>query len=774
MPSKPTVTTQSDSGAASGTSDKATASPEKKSNGQTNLTLPFLNELEDYTSYNYVFTLSCLDDEEISAPDDTYRKNGPKMILLRSGGGVDGVVTEPESEGSVEYFIDNVEVDSIIAPNRKSRHTNATRIKFQVVEPYSMGIFIQELKLASKLSRGPQANYLENAYLLTVEFKGWDDKGNYLEKKHLKRQFPFKIVNINFNVTEGGSIYDIDAIPWVEQAATDTVQGLKTDVKLIGSTVKEMLQTGLYSLSTILNSREQEKRLKGEVTTADEYVIYFPKEPKDKIFTGSFSNEGTKSVAASIRSNLAVTKTKLWKQSISEVSTKPGWFDTELDDKDKTILGVMIKRSNLGEFARFKADERRANNIIGRAKIVDNILDGVKRPFSRPRFVELDDKDGIFERSQIQVDDNITSLTFKAGTTIQEIIEEVILSSHFGRTVGTRTPDQNGMIDWFKIDLEVYNLKDEEQEIKQGRPPRLYVYKVLTYKTHVSRYSPVTQPSLTEALKSQCLKEYNYIYTGKNDNILDFDINFNRAYFLANTPFAGANKGTSLDANASRRSGTEEIPKALPASGGVSDSKTGNTVWEESYKQGSGLVGGGGLDKVTTSVARDFNDAILNSTVDLVTTSLTIWGDPYYIIDSGFGNYLSVPSEEFINLNADGSLNHHDSEVHILLNFRTPFDYPHKMANNKLDPAGFMDFYKDGTYSPQAFSGVYQVTQVLNSFSEGQFTQRLSMIRIRNQEKTDTKKLGTTEAALARSLESTSEFQQKQTTIRGRAGGASA
>lgn len=757
MPTKPTVTNQADVGASSSTSNKATSSPEKKSNGQTNLSLPFLNELEDYASYNYVFTLSCLDDEEIAAPDDTYRKNGPKIILLRSGGGVDGVVTEPESQGSVEYFIDNVEVDSIIAPNKKSRHTNATRIKFQVVEPYSMGIFLQELKVASKAARGPQANYLENAYLLTVEFKGWDDNGNYLEKKHLQRMFPFKIVNINFNVTEGGSVYDIDAIPWVEQAATDTVQGLKTDVKLIGSTVKEMLQTGLYSLSTILNSREQAKRLAGEVTTADEYVIYFPKEPKDKIFTGNFSNEGTKSVAASIRTNLAVTKPKLWKQSISEKVNKPGWFEAELDDKEKTILGVMIKRSNLGEFARFKADERRANNFIGSANIVDNPLDGVKRPFSRARFVEIEDKDGVFERSQIQVEDNITSLTFKAGTTIQEIIEEVILSSQFGRSVGERTPDPNGMIDWFKIDLEVYNLKDEEQEIKQGRPPRLYVYKVLTYKTHVSRYSPVSQPSLTEELKSQCVKEYNYIYTGKNDNILDFDISFNRAYFLANTPFAGANKGTSLDANASRRSGTEPESKALPASGGNSDSKTGTTVWEESYKQGSGLVGGGGLDKIATTVARDFNDAILNSTVDLVMTSLTIWGDPYYIIDSGFGNYLSVPSKEFINLNEDGSLNHHDSEVHILLNFRTPFDYPHKMANNKLDPAGFMDFYQDGTYSPQAFSGVYQVTQVMNSFSQGQFTQKLSMIRIRNQEKLDTKEVASTEAPLSRAMEQYSQ-----------------
>jgi len=721
---------------------------------------PFANELDDYVSYNYVFTFSCLTKNECAAPDDTYRKTDPKIVILRSGGGVDGVDTEPEqSLGSVEYFIDNVEVQSLITPNKKTKQTNATSITFDIIEPYSMGIFLQELKVAA-LTAG-YTNYIESPFLLTVEFKGWDDDGNYLEKKHLRRMWPMKLISVNFAVNEGGSTYNVEAIPWGEQATLDQVQSLKTDIKVVGSTVKELLQTGLYSLSTILNSREQEKRRTKQVKTPDEYVILFPKNPKDKIFTkNDLSNNSGTDRALSLRSDLAVTKLDLYKQSISSSNNKPAWYDAELDDIEKTVLGVMVRRSYLGEIARNFSDNKGNNNVIGRSKLVDNLLDGTKKPFGRPRLIELDDKDGIFERGQLQISDNLTTLTFKAGTTIQDVIEEIILLSEYGTRIGSSTPDANGMIPWFRIDTEVYDLDDPEVETQTGRPPRIYVFRVVPFSTHLSRYASVTQTSATNALRKQCVKEYNYIYTGKNDAIIDFDITYNRAFHQASTPFGGSNKGTVIDANASRRAGSENIPKALPSAGEKTNSKSGYTSNEESFKPGTGSEGGGQYDKIANVVARDFNDAILNSTTDLINTSLVIWGDPYYIIDSGFGNYFAIPHKKYINLNKDGTMNYQDSEVHVIINFRTPFDHPYTKNGDSWDTEGFMDFYADGSYSPSAFSGIYQVTAVTNSFSEGKFTQKLDMIRIRNQEGTDTNNKADLTKGVARTVISNEDLNR--------------
>ena len=75
------------------------------------------------------------------------------------------------------------------------------------------------------------------------------------------------------------------------------------------------------------------------------------------------------------------------------------------------------------------------------------------------------------------------------------------------------------------------------------------------------------------------------------------------------------------------------------------------------------------------AVARRFHNAIIDSGSDLVTADMEIWGDPYFIADSGMGNYNSEPLPGTINLNADGSINHQNGEVDVNVNFRTPVDF---------------------------------------------------------------------------------------------------
>ena len=45
----------------------------------------------------------------------------------------------------------------------------------------------------------------------------------------------------------------------------------------------------------------------------------------------------------------------------------------------------------------------------------------------------------------------------------------------------------------------------------------------------------------------QACKKYDYIYTGQNDDILEFDINFDAAFFTAIDPFGGKNKAGVKD-----------------------------------------------------------------------------------------------------------------------------------------------------------------------------------------------------------------------------------
>lgn len=104
---------------------------------------------------------------------------------------------------------------------------------------------------------------------------------------------------------------------------------------------------------------------------------------------------------------------------------------------------------------------------------------------------------------------------------------------------------------------------------------------------------------------------------------------------------------------------------------------------------------------------------------------MEIWGDPYYIAQSGTGNYTSKPSA-FQNLNKDGTMNHQNGEVHISVNFRTPIDIN--------DGTGLYNFAGSKSAPVVQWSGLYRVRQVMSSFNSGKFSQTLVGSRVNQQE----------------------------------------
>jgi|TARA_X000000950_G_scaffold72161_2_gene89554 hypothetical protein len=703
------------------------------------------NDLKDFASYSYVFTLGVLTNFEINFPDLTYRRRDPWITILKSGGGLGNskATTIYESQGRLEYFIDDVNIDSLIGLNQATKQSNATNIEFKVTEPYSMGLFLQTIQVAA--AKAGHKNYLEAPFVLSVEFKGWDDNGNAISKPNLRRIFPLKFSNVDFSVNEGGSVYNVAAVPWHEQALNDQVQSIKSDVNLTGTTVSDLLQSGGSSLAENLNTREQKRKQDNQVVTPDEYVILFPKNRSslDEALLGSPADTAGATEEQGEERELSEDEKLRIYESITglENSTLPADFDTELSK----LLGVIVNRSNIGEAIREFAENPENINEIGQAKLVDSFLDGGKKPFGRPAFVEetrlaggppnknVQVGTGIFTRGNITISDNGRTLTFKTGTKFQDIIEEIVLLSEYGRKIVDAEPDENGMIPWFKIEADVYNVTDHDTMDQTGKFPHIYVYRVVPYLAHISRVSSTSQASPgIIALKRQAAKTYDYIYTGQNDDILDFNIEFDAAFFQAITPFGGkdttGNKKQKEDSPGPSPGHPEYKPKPGDTTGGVN----ANATTVETPRPGSGQSGGGLVSNSKTAIARNFNDALVNSPVDLVSVELTIWGDPYYITDSGMGNYTASPTN-FINITADGTMDYQSSEVDIELNFRTPLDY---QVNGS-----YMTFPGSGSKPVGAFSGLYQVISCMNSFSGGTFTQQLSLIRRRNQPGLDTNAL---------------------------------
>ena len=208
--------------------------------------------------------------------------------------------------------------------------------------------------------------------------------------------------------------------------------------------------------------------------------------------------------------------------------------------------------------------------------------------------------------------------------------------------------------------------------------------------------------------------------------MLDFDITFNNAFFVG----IGAQRGQASKDSKTGSQGSAVVKdkeglnlqnpgdaKVLPAEGIAKTS--------EKAKRTVAPTGGGGQEWSETQVARDFNDALLDSPADLIKVDLKIWGDPFWLNDSGAGNYTAEQTE-FINITKDGSADFQSSEMDCILNFRTPFD---------LNESGFMEF-NGKTVPTKAFSGLYQCIGVASEFSGGRFEQTFSLVRRRKQEET--------------------------------------
>jgi len=690
------------------------------------------NILEPFSSYNYVFTLGCLTDFELNFPDLTYRYNDPMITVIKSGGGkpLVGSKTIYEINGKTEYFIDDVEIETLIAPNPKTRGTNAVNIGFKVQEPYSMGLFLQALQIAA-ISAGHK-NYIKAPFCLSVEFAG--HAGNRpITVPNARRIFPLKLTNVEFEVTEGGSQYVVSAIPFHETALTDQTQSTRSDISCQGRTVAEMLQWGFDSFTTVMNEKELEQVKVENKSKANQYIIMFPTKKSSAEESQTFAGKDDKQVdnAATTKGNDSGADTPLRQltqeqqqrlyesaQGVLENGVSMDEFKKSLDKE----LGIMVRRSDLGETIRNYADKEENINEIGNAKIVKSKTDVGRKGSVSEKTAESEDTKGKIDRCKVNCNPDTRKLVVSNGKKIEQVIEDAIKLSEYGRNIVDQKPDENGMLNWYRVETNVYNVTDNDNVDKTGTPAQIFVYRVVPYKVHHSNFrSPTEKSKGMDALDIQASKEYNYIYTGENKDIIKFDINFNAAFFAS---IAGDYGQKTKDAKTSASSGSNDENKTATIGAPEADKNTlSSSPVMADINNGNKMDSGGPMVHPESIIADNFNEALVNSPVDLLSVDLEIWGDPYYIADSGMGNY-SAGAGPSTNINADGTMDYQSGEVDIRINFKTPVDY-----------AGNYMTFPGGSAPVGQFSGLYKVLFVANKFSAGQFTQTLQTLRRPNQEK---------------------------------------
>lgn len=689
---------------------------------------PFPNVLHNYASYNYVWTLSVLSPQDLNFPDESYRKGKLGPIILKSASGKpnDRIATIYRSaanpSGKFDYMIEDVRISGSIGMDKTTGNTNATGISFTIIEPYSMGLFFQSLQIAA-LESG-YLNYVDCPLLLRLEFLGHIDQ--YKQNVQIPgttRYFPLKIMDIKMRVTGQGSVYTCEAVPWNDRAHNTTWSQVKTEVNISGSSVQEMIQTGEKSLQKVVNDRYLESIKRKETQVPDQILILFPTDLKTSDAQGAVSDDSS---------------------NVDGATVNPSVKSQNNQDVFKR-LGVV--RGTDG----FNLQQIENINPIGLASMGFNEFRKGDPSFGKDNAV-YDEKTGTYKRGNITIKKTSSEAKFAQGTDIPNIINQIILASDYGRQA--LDPDKitdDGFVNWWKIETQMYIMDTDANIDKTGRKPSLVVYRVIPHKVHHSKFIAPNQAAKgVEQIKLQAIKRYDYLYTSKNLDILDFSIEFNTAFYTALTADKGANNAsvqTLANTGSLAASNVGSVNSQGAGSETANRNNNGQTISNSSrlelgsvptstvadkIKTSSGNQGGPGGDNPATIAARQFHDAITESG-DMVELNMKILGDPFYLGDSGMGNY-SAQASNLKGINGDGAINNQDSEVFINVRFRNPVDI------NQI--TGRYDF-PGGDVVPQ-FSGLYRVSLVENEFSKGQFTQSLTLTRMIGQDVKDDGATGST------------------------------
>ena len=167
--------------------------------------------------------------------------------------------------------MNRLELDAIMAYNRKNRTSNATQGSMEIFEPYSM-MFLEDLQAAARYA-GFGTNYLQAPYLLSIHFQpstdhNFKNDANSGSSSNLIKHIPIKLVACDFEVNASGATYDLQFIPYNAMATMDSIAYTK-----IANTVNMGTLGQLKDFSDKLTAHEQEYADKENITTPNSYEI---------------------------------------------------------------------------------------------------------------------------------------------------------------------------------------------------------------------------------------------------------------------------------------------------------------------------------------------------------------------------------------------------------------------------------------------------------------------------------------------------------------------
>lgn len=343
------------------------------------------NPLGDFSSYTYRMSLYALSPDAYNSFKQTGQWDKQKLSLIVQSGGSS---TDPNVDASrgtgfeLDYYIDDMEITTIINAKETGMSTNSLSFRFKIIEPYGLTFptklvnLQQELQSKSSIKK-PIKSFVEathGALLLSLRFYGYDVDGNLIsgdkynngsfsrnldEAAAFERSFTVYITKLNFRLEGKGAVYDVECRLFDQQVGTGVKRSeIIGSPAITGATVKEMIG-GVQGTSTGLIDKINEKIQEEKGKTCeipDEYAIVYEETSKikdakmvsaelnkDRVPMSRVKNPGASNVrkqesaSASVMTpsrTMTFTKGTTILQAIDQIITQSSYVDDALNELD--------------------------------------------------------------------------------------------------------------------------------------------------------------------------------------------------------------------------------------------------------------------------------------------------------------------------------------------------------------------------------------------------------------------------------------------------------
>lgn len=580
-----------------------------------------------------------------------------------------------ESPGRFDMFIDNISVESIIGAGTKQGGSSiATNITFDIFEPYSMNGLIEAMQATAQAAG--YSDYMKAAFALRVQFQGWKDSGDQSRPEIIPmstRFFPITITEITVDVNESGTRYKVNSVP-VPQMGLGAPNALTADIKVAGETVGEVLKNFFDAINKMVEDRTKEQT---KQPGRDKYEVSCPK----------LVTPGNK------------------QQTKAAILTK-GSDPNNVSDIIKAKMNDELTSVNvfkMGDPSQFK------NGYVAAAVPGSTATNAT----SNPSTGKLTPKGG--------------TVVFASGSQIHDCIAAIVRDSSYVRDLLKpenldKVKKGDGLVTYFTVRMES---EINGEDTVNNKRFQTFRYVLEPYQMHYTRIPGQEQGEIDlKKIKQKIKRDYNYIYTGKNEDITKFSLKFDNLYFTAIPAMLGNRPATNQKATAAGPDNlvSTKQEKSDAVEDKEKDSKAAPTAQAGVDPKQNSFEGQAKAGQVQNDpyakLAQNLHNAVLNN-VDMIQGNIEILGDPYYLVTGGMGNNDLDLKEPMMTV--DGQAPTTQGDVFININFKNPVDISTK--------TGMMDF----GVAPLSFSGVYRVTTLKNNFKDGLFTQALDIIRIPGQ-----------------------------------------